>query len=60
MNLYRIWFHDYTSLNYLETQDPLRAQEYRARNRADALRQWLSEFYGWTPERVERIESCTA
>lgn len=55
MNTYRIHFDDYTTKSYIETGEPARVREYHARNAADALRQWLNHYYGYTADRIECI-----
>ena len=55
MNTYRVYFDDYTTKGYIETGEPNCVQEYQARNRADALRQWMHHYYGYTADRIERI-----
>lgn len=56
MYTYRIHFDDYTTKQYIETGEPARVREYHARNSADALRQWMNQYYGYTADRIERIE----
>lgn len=59
MKTYRIWFLDWNTANYFETGEPLRYRDYTARSATQALRQWMSHYYGYAAERIEVIDKQT-
>jgi hypothetical protein len=55
MNNYRIHYDNWTTKQFLDSGDPRTHVIYQARTAAGAMRKFYQHHYGYTADRIERI-----
>ena len=56
MNHYRIYFDNWTTKQFMESGDPRTQVTYEARTATGAMRKFYHNHYGYTADRIERID----